>query len=41
MVFPGKILYPAKENQGEHHEAHGQNIMVDGACPKKSLSPSE
>jgi hypothetical protein len=41
MTFPGKVLYPAKQNQREHHEAHAKDIMVDGACPKKSVSPSE
>ena len=41
MAFPGTVLYPAKHNQREHHEAHGKDIMVDGACPKKSVSPSE
>jgi hypothetical protein len=41
MGFLGKVLYPAKQSQGEHHEAHGKKSMVDGACPKKSVSPSE
>lgn len=41
MAFPGIVLYPAKQSQGEYHEAHGQDIMVDGVCPKKSVSPSE
>jgi hypothetical protein len=41
MTFPGIVLYPAKLNQGEYHEAHGKNIMVDGVCPKKSVPPSE
>ena len=41
MSFPGTVLYPAKHNQREHHEAHGKDIMVDGACPKKFVSPSE
>ena len=41
MAFSGKVLYPAKHNQREHHEAHRKDIMVDGACPKKSVSPSE
>jgi len=41
MAFPGTILYPAKQSRGEHHEAHGKDIMVDEPCPKKSVSPSE
>ncbi len=41
MTFPGKVLYPAKQKQGGCHEAHGKDIMVDGACPKKSVPPSE
>jgi hypothetical protein len=39
MAFQGKVLYPAKQSQGECHEAHRQDIMVDGACPKKSVPP--
>ena len=41
MAFLGEIMYPAKKNQREHHEAHGKDIMVDWACPKKSDFPSE
>jgi hypothetical protein len=41
MAFLGIVLYPAKPNQGECHEAHRHNIMVDGACPKKSVPSSE
>jgi hypothetical protein len=41
MAFSGKILYPAKKNQRERHEAHGKDIMVAGPCPKKSISSSE
>jgi hypothetical protein len=41
MAIPGTVLYPAKQSRGEHHEAHRKDIMVDGACPKKSVSSSE
>lgn len=41
MASFGIVLYPAKLNQGEYHEAHRQDIMVDGSCPKKFVSPSE
>ena len=41
MAVSGKILYSAKQNLGECHQAHGKDIMVDGACPKKSVPPSE
>jgi hypothetical protein len=41
MAFLGTVLYPAKQEQGECHEAHRQDIMVDGACPKKSVPPFE
>jgi hypothetical protein len=36
----GIALYPAKQTQGECNEAHGQDIMVHGACPTKSVFPS-
>ncbi len=35
MTFFGIVLCPAKHNQGERHEAQRQDIMVDGASPKK------
>lgn len=41
MAFSGIVLYPAILSQKECHEAHRQDIMVDGACPKKSVSPFE
>jgi hypothetical protein len=41
MAFLGTVLYPAKQEQGECHEAHRQDIMVDGTCPKKSVPPFE
>ena len=41
MSFYGKGLYPANQNRGECHEAHGKDIMVDGSCPKKSVPPPE
>lgn len=28
MTFPGKVLSPAKQNQGGCHEARRQDIMV-------------
>ena len=39
MTFPGIVLYPAKPNQGECREAQRQDIMVDGASPKKFVPP--
>ena len=41
MTFPGIVLYPAKQNQGECHEARRQDIMVDGSSPKKFIPPSQ
>lgn len=42
MASPGKVLHPVKQNQGECHEAHGKDIMVNEVCPKKkSVSLSE
>lgn len=41
MAFLGIVLYPVKQSQGDCHEAHRQDIMVDGTCPKKSVSPTE
>ena len=35
MASPGIVLCPAKLSQGECHEAHRQDVMVDGSCPKK------
>ena len=41
MAIPSKVLYPAKQNRGECHEAHGKDIMVDGENPKKFVPPSQ
>jgi len=41
MTFSGIVLYPAKHNQREGHEAQRQDIMVDGESPKKFVSPSQ
>ena len=34
IAFHGKILYSAKQYQGERREAHGKDINVDGTCLK-------
>ena len=42
MVFPDTVLYPANQNRGGHHEAHRQDIMVDGRVQKSLfLLPNE
>jgi len=38
MALSGIVLYPAKLSQKACNEAHRQDIMVDGACPKKPVS---
>jgi hypothetical protein len=41
MAFLGMVLYPAKHKRGGCHETHRKDIMVDGARPTKSVSPSQ
>jgi len=41
MPFIGIVLYPAKQNQRGWHEDQREDIMIDGACPRKSISPSK
>ncbi|MDX9834777.1 MAG: hypothetical protein RBT36_06105 [Desulfobulbus sp.] len=36
--FLGKVLYPAKQSQGEHHEAHGKRAWLMGRI-QRSLFP--
>ena len=41
MAFPGIVLHPAKRSQGGFHKDRKKVIIVDGACPRESLFPSE
>ncbi len=41
MAFSSVVLYPAKINKGECHEARRQDIMIDGSSPKKFIAPSQ
>ncbi len=40
VISPGVVLFPAKLNPGECHEAHLQDIMADGSCPTKFVPTS-
>jgi hypothetical protein len=40
MAFSGIVWLRQNKNQEDANEAQGKNIMVDGYCPKKSVSPS-
>jgi hypothetical protein len=39
--IPWYCFVPPKQTHGDADEAHRQNIMVDGSCPKKFVSASE